>query len=244
MPNGGLLKTRGVSIDTSGVKKALRNSEVLIREAIAEQTRRSLEAMVQGINDNAALRATAVKKANINVSSGTVDRPLAGAKVVTIGGKRSRLGSRDHRLVVYVEHTGPDGANLFNILDGGTPRRTVKVRFAFPVYTSNTTGSNRKERSGSPSAIRRSMIGNKAQLKYNSKGKPIIASPAVGKPLKGIAPRKFYEAAARYIQSELDKGNITIDAGKKLGKISISSFNIEIGVTDRNRFDKPKKVDK
>ncbi|MEP7290534.1 MAG: hypothetical protein ABI835_02070 [Chloroflexota bacterium] len=229
------IKTRGVYIDTANLARDMDSIAEATRKRGTELIKESLQAMVDGIATNSIMRASALKAAGIVGSSGTTDNPMRGARVVSAE-KRSGLGTRRRggRVLVYVDHTGIRGINLFNLLDAGTKPREVTSRFVFPRYIGHVTPST--VISGDPQAVRLSISSANISLMHDAQGNPLMASPKVGKMLKAFLGRGFYAAAGKYAKEKLLSEKIVTASGKYSYKLS--KDQIIIKATDRNRFKK------
>lgn len=228
-----LIKTRGVSVDTVKLARDMKSIAEATRKVAQIALTESLQAMIDSIKSASSLRATEVQSANLTASSGTVDNPLAGAQVVT-DKRRSSVGTRGARLIVYVDHDNGDGVNIFNLLDAGVKPRQVQTRFVFPKYTGHATPEGMA--SGDPADIRRSINSANIKLNRDAKGRPIMVSPKVGRNLKAVPKRGFYEAAAKYAKEQLLSQKIVSASGQY--SYRLSEDQLVIKATDRNRFKK------
>lgn len=192
------LKAGGVIIDTVELKERYLQIAEDTRKDIADLATVSLQGIIDAINEASALR---LSQAGIrSPSSGTLDKPLEGAKVI--------VKTRKSRVTVSVLHQSPDGKNVFDILDAGTKARAAPASFSFPRYAGHTTPPSNAE-VGDPTKVRSIIASGNVAFVRNQDGEVDMAWRRKGQTIAGIPSRDFYKHTGAWVLSQLVERRIT-----------------------------------
>lgn len=193
------IRTKGVSIDTVTLKDALRDTALSVRDKAAEIAEEALVNMINQINQASTNRLSSLDAYGVDVvSRGTQDKPLAGAKVIVEN--RRTAGSR-RRMVVRVVHKGPNGVNLFDILDGGSRPKHARTLTIFPVYEGELIPSDLE--TADPDVINSQIVAGNVELQHNDAGRVAMAVIRKGRTIAGFKGKNLYQAVANYVEQEL-----------------------------------------
>lgn len=219
-----VLKTKGVILDTVKLKEDIQEISLDTRRLAAMYAEESLNAQIFAINSASTLRRLATGGRG---SSGTVDYPLRGARVVV-----RRSGSKSTRFVAFVDHRNAAGVNLFNIISEGRKRAIqVTERISIPVYEGRVVRPGlTKPQLSDPDLVKSYIFRGKVKL-VKRNGKPLIINLRVGDRIQGFQGAKLYDAVADYVQRRLTLEGVV--NAKRRSKYRLKKDDMIIKVSGR-----------
>jgi hypothetical protein len=187
-----VLKTKGVTIDTIKLKDDLQQISLDARERAADLAGELLQAQIDAINAASALRR---QQAGPRVSSGTVDFPLRGARVVV-----RRSGAKSTKFVAFVDHRNANGVNLFNIISEGRKKPIqVEQRISVPVYEGRTVPPDLSAaQKANPEIVKNAIRRGRVKI-VKRNGRPLIINLRPGDIIRPFKGAKLYDAVASYV---------------------------------------------
>lgn len=221
------MRARSVSIDTVTLKENMREIAQTVRDEAAKIAEEALLNMINQINKASSDRFSSLDSHGQDiVSRGTKDKPLAGAKVI-VENRRSS-GSR-RRMIVRVVHNGPNGVNLFDVLDGGSKPRHARNLTIFPIYEGQLIPADIE--TADPEVINSQIVSGNVEFKQDEAGRIEMAVIQKGRTIAGFKGKKLYQAVANYVEQELV--NRAIVNPHKRTSVRLKAGDVKITVPKR-----------